>query len=643
MNGIMMDLYTNSFRPQLCPVSVEAEPILVSLVFIHRCIRMSAHATNDSPRSRCEKTARRFLAMILQTLLALFYLVPAVVFAQSPAASAYAPTATACPSGTPLVRQPANRINAQEAEYIASRKADVLARGSWINYINFLRSDRLVLPTDVTTLLAQPGTQPTLGLAVSGGSYRAAIFGAGVLDAIDSRNPNGLGGLLQASSYIAGLSGGSWLVLSLANAELPRLPNLTQSWRADEDIIFPDGIDFIEYAVDLIEEIEGKLAAGYPVTFVDVWSRALSRHFVNSSDFFNPNALHGAGITLSGLMQLPSFQQRQQPFPIVVADSLTPDVTGAAAAAAVPLGNTIFEFNPFEFGSFDPTLNAFEPMVLLGSVPGKCVNRFDQLSFIEGTSSNFFNFFNASATTLADSPIASLLSLLEDIIPERGVEAGADLLTAMIPDPFQPATNVTKFLRLVDGGEDGANDPLQPLLVHDRNVDVIIVADASADTADNFANGAALIASQARAALFPQNYSFPIVPNDTSTFLSLNLTRRPTFFGCNVTATNSSAIPPLIIYIANGGPPLGQSPVTNTPTLKLSYTSSLIDAMLAQTLDIATQGIPIQNTNGTRSKDPAWPVCLACGIVERSRAKGFPSPVPRSPTCQSCLQRYCFS
>lgn len=61
---------------------------------------------------------------------------------------------------------------------------------------------------------------PTVAIAFSGGGYRAMTNGAGALAAMDSRTTNssnagGIGGLLQASTYIAGLSGGGWLVGSI--------------------------------------------------------------------------------------------------------------------------------------------------------------------------------------------------------------------------------------------------------------------------------------------------------------------------------------------------------------------------------------------------------------------------------------------
>ena len=61
---------------------------------------------------------------------------------------------------------------------------------------------------------------PKIGIACSGGGYRAMLGGAGMIAAMDNRtdgaNDHGLGGLLQSSTYLSGLSGGNWLTGTLA-------------------------------------------------------------------------------------------------------------------------------------------------------------------------------------------------------------------------------------------------------------------------------------------------------------------------------------------------------------------------------------------------------------------------------------------
>lgn len=70
---------------------------------------------------------------------------------------------------------------------------------------------------------------PNIGIVFSGGGYRALLNGAGAFAAFDARsdNPNfgGLQGLLQASTYVSGLSGGSWLVGSIYVSNFTTLPN----------------------------------------------------------------------------------------------------------------------------------------------------------------------------------------------------------------------------------------------------------------------------------------------------------------------------------------------------------------------------------------------------------------------------------
>jgi len=114
-------------------------------------------------------------------------------------------------------------------------------------------------------------------------------------------------------------------------------------------------------------------------------------------------------------------------------------------------------------------------------------------------------------------------------------------------------------------------------------------------------------------------------------FTAQNLTTRPTFFGCSNTST------PLLIYLANGGPPHdGEAPITNTPTTQLNYELSTVQAMLSQTFVIATQGYPADGA----TKDPDWPSCLACAIVDRARERAGEV---RSGICSTCLDRYCWN
>lgn len=145
-------------------------------------------------------------------------------------------------------------------------------------------------------------------------------------------------------------------------------------------------------------------------------------------------------------------------------------------------------------------------------------------------------------------------------------------------------------------------------------------------------------ATQDRVAFFPGIYSFPPVPTSASEFIAHKLTKHPTFFGCN---SSEESDEPLVIYLANGGAPLGQTPVTNTSTDQMQYTADELQAMLSQTFDVVTKGIAIPADEGKGwEKDPEWPACLACAIVDRSRQQ---EGIERSGVCHGCFERYCWS
>jgi lysophospholipase len=63
-------------------------------------------------------------------------------------------------------------------------------------------------------IVSDGGVVPRIGIAISGGSYRAMINGAGAIAVFDNRTTSSidkghLGGILQAVTYLSGLSGGS--------------------------------------------------------------------------------------------------------------------------------------------------------------------------------------------------------------------------------------------------------------------------------------------------------------------------------------------------------------------------------------------------------------------------------------------------
>lgn len=299
--------------------------------------------------------------------------------------------------------------------------------------------------------------------------------------------------------------------------------------------------------------------------------------------------------------------------------------------------STVMEFNPWEMGSYDPSLGAFAPLKYVGSDfengtirrNGDCVAGVDNAGFVMGTSSSLFNQAFLQIAKVENAP-DFLIRAINNTLADVG-EDNRDI--ASWPNPFykyNPRNNSnadSTVLTLVDGGEDLQNIPLHPLLLSERQVDVIFAVDGSADTTTHWPNGTALVATYQRSSdgISTQNNEFPKVP-DQNTFVNLGLNKRPTFFGCN-TGTDSSP-GPLIVYLPNA-PYTYQS---NFSTFDLEYSNTERNEIIRNGYNVATMG------NGT--VDSNWPACVGCAILARSLAR---TETDMPSKCVDCFSRYCWN
>ena len=246
---------------------------------------------------------------------------------------------------------------------------------------------------------------PNIAIAASGGGYRAMLNGAGIVKAFDSREENStatghLGGLLQSATYLAGLSGGGWLVGSIFVNNFTTISglqynnNASSLWELGNSIFegpATGGIQLLssaDYFTTIAKEVSDKSAGGFDTSVTDYWGRALSFQLVNASD-------GGPDYTWSSIQLQESFSSGQSPMPILVTDGRAPGET------LIPSNTTVYEFNPWELGSWDPTTFGFAPLEYLGSnfsggslASGLlCVRGFDNVGYVMGTSSSLFNQF----------------------------------------------------------------------------------------------------------------------------------------------------------------------------------------------------------------------------------------------------------
>ncbi|KAJ5895132.1 hypothetical protein N7495_006823 [Penicillium taxi] len=548
----------------------------------------------------------------------------------------YAPKNVTCPDTRPTIRSAAT-LSTNETDWLKTRRPKALsALKDFFGHVT-------VGSYDVASYLEKHSSNtsniPNIGIAVSGGGYRALMNGAGAIKAFDSRTENAstsghLGGLLQSATYLAGLSGGSWLLGSIYINNFTTISALQASdnvWQFGNSILEgpKDGLiqilDSADYYVDLVKAVDAKGDAGFDTSITDIWGRALSYQMFNATD-------GGIDYTWSSIAQTSAFQDGDYPLPLVVADGRNP------GESVVGSNSTVYEINPWEFGSFDPTIFGFAPLEYLGSrfVDGKipsndsCVRGFDSAGFVIGTSSTLFNQFllelnTTSLSTTEKSVIDSILNKLSK---------ADDDIAAYDPNPFyqyhtdsSPYADQTK-LNVVDGGEDLENIPLHGLIQPERNVDVIFAVDSSADTDYYWPNGTSLVATYERSLNvtgIANGTSFPAIP-DQNTFVNLGLNTRPTFFGCN--STNTTNMTPLVVYIPN----YPYSDLSNVSTFDLSYENSQRDDIILNGYEVATMA------NSTR--DGNWTTCVGCAILQRSFERtGTTLP----DICTQCFTDYCWN
>ncbi|KAM0249311.1 hypothetical protein ACHAP5_002963 [Fusarium lateritium] len=552
------------------------------------------------------------------------------------APNGYVPSKVDCPSTRPTIRN-GTSISKMERDWIPKRRNETIAPMRTL-------LKRLAIPgfdseeylknaeTDVTAV-------PNIGIAISGGGYRAMLCGAGALAAWDIRSDGSdtdgnLGGLLQSATYLAGLSGGGWLVGSLMMNNFTSVQesvNYPGVWQLENSILEgPESYSLLQYYNSVFDAVSDKKDAGYERSLTDYWGRMISYQLINATD-------GGPSYTWSSLADDPDFSEGKAPMPIIVADGRAPNET------IISLNATNFEFTPWELGSYDPVLQGFVPLKYVGSEfdEGKlpkdksCIAGFDNAGFVMGTSSSLFN----QIVLYLNEPSNNYVP---DGVPDIAIEAVSAVLGAIgsadndiadwTPNPFKgwnPDDNLSaesERLTLVDGGEDLQNIPYYPLIRKDREVDVVFSFDSSADTETGWPDGASPIATYERSLTdISKGSSFPSVPGK-NTFRNLGLNSRPTFFGCN--ATNMTDPSPLIVYIPNY--PYVYS--SNISTFQMSVNASELSAIIENGYAVATM------LNGTR--DENWPVCVGCAMLSRSFDRTNTT-VPDK--CQECFTNYCWN
>jgi lysophospholipase len=572
----------------------------------------------------------------------------------------YAPGRVQCPAVDLFIRE-GNSISHREHDWRQERQKKTNNA-----LIDFLASANLTSFNPSKFINDNSSDPITLGLAFSGGGYRAMLAGAGQLAALDNRTDMGddnigaLGGVLQSATYISALSGGGWMLGSLAMQNFPSVQDLvfTDSnddiWNLTEtkqlidesksmftlywDVLWNNlngALSHLNYWSSISSDIKAKEKAGFGTTLTDYWGRALAHQLFPSSNNYLDSS------TFSDIRNMSSFANHEMPFPLLLAVGRRPGTT------VYNLNSTVVEFNPFEIGSFDTSLNSFSDIKYLGTnvkngIPVQngsktCVEGYDNGAFVIGTSSSLFNEYlntlfcedchqyNFIVKWIARKFLTMLSNEYEDV-------------AEISPNPFYESQysnsgNITKndTLYLIDGGLGGEVIPLSTLMTTERKMDVVFAFDNSNDLPNNYPDGTSLISTYERQFSSQGKSTLcPYIPN-RETFLQDNFTAKPVFFGCdssNLTdLVKDGVTPPLVVYIANRPFDIA----SNTSLFQLTYTDQQRKAMINNGFDTVTR------LNGTL--DESWRTCVACALIRRSEER---QGIEQSDQCKKCFQNYCW-
>ncbi|KAI9656685.1 MAG: hypothetical protein M1831_004595 [Alyxoria varia] len=544
--------------------------------------------------------------------------------------SEYVPVkAETCPMPiSSVVRKASAGLSQSETDYVTKRKLKSdAALGAWLKRIG----------KGFDTL--KPEKYPTLALVTSGGGFRAALTGMGVRKALDGAEvdtKSSLAGLLQAMTYESALSGGGWLLGSLASHNWPTITTLLASGvkeNLDSGLVNPaDGkLPPIADYWRIVDDLKDKKKAGWDVGIVDVYARLLGYLWLMGKDGGRTEHLS----TLPASQSL--FQSNDVPLPIWTAIGV--DSNSGKCQANIPEDSPQFEFTPFDFGSWDASVSAFASQNALGSTKNDqntevCATGFDNLGFVMGTSADVFNVAvcgdAASTSPGGASPgdedaAAKFLTGAKGVLKDVGfTDSISDATYALYPNPWRGQDvasaeslyklNEAKNVALVDGGETQQNNPIWPFIQPARAVDVLFVNDNSADTAESFPNGTAIratyLASQAAGL-----DKMPEIP-EPQTFVDKGFDKRPRIFGCNDPAKTMIVYVPNANYVFDSG--LG--------TFTLQVPPETTDSMVQNGEQVALGGAP--------EKSAEWGTCVACAVMNKSG-------VDLPPDCDECLKTWC--
>ena len=464
---------------------------------------------------------------------------------------------------------------------------------------------------------------------------------------MDRRSPKalemGTGGLLQSLSYIAGESGGAWLLGSWYSQGLPQFDEMLNNIYLNESILFPGGpknLPFLgEVITKTLKATSEKKANGFNISVADVYSGLISQNILPSEVAFDPES---TGLTLSGLAQVPSVQNYSAPIPIMISLQKDRDTMIKGHDTCPPA--SIWEWSIFESGTFAKNVSSFIRSDKIGSFlsGGKdqsCVKGGDSLPWVLATATAAYSqglhrdpILDKLEACMESPDVmqSAMCNLLRYNILDLKLDVDTDrthLTTpAAIPNPFRDMGSVQNSeddeIYFTDVGP-CEQIPLFSLLQKGRELDVIFALDATEGNT-SWPSGLALSISASHARKV--GLAVPETPNLREFQSQKNLTTKATFFGCYQREA------PAIVYIPNHE----VSYPSNFSYSKFAWTVEEQEAMLQNGFDQMTEG--------------DLPLCVSCLLASRQKDSCDDTlteeelfwPISRRDQCEQCFHKYCW-
>ncbi len=311
----------------------------------------------------------------------------------------------------------------------------------------------------------QEGGKPLkIGIALSGGGYRAMTFAAGFLTGLEKI------GILKEALYVSGLSGSSWFIAPwlASGKDIEKQKNQLKNRMQNANILsLLEKLSKEEKRNILYQVVLPKALCGKKIASTDIFGALLSKALLGEN---------GQSVTMRTIAQK-IISAKDKPFPICTA--VSPVTTDKG------IEYHWYEFNPFECEN--TTISQAIPIEALG------------YKFFEGTSyevrphqeslGSLMGFWgSAYAINLSGGIDAHHLGLVQpvtwlagNLLPTlRGKKRFYPAEYHAIPGVANhvPNGHDEKLVTFVDAGID-FNLPIIPLLKKERELDVIIVGDAS--------------------------------------------------------------------------------------------------------------------------------------------------------------------